>query len=89
MNDRLQALKKAIDASPITPRHDYQKITFKTLRGHFRTHDGMVTVRSSDGRQKATHVGRSPPRMIARLMLIEMEEERLGNPKFADVVHAP
>jgi hypothetical protein len=32
-----------------------------------------------------THIGGSPPRALARLMLAEMEEARLGNPMFADV----
>jgi hypothetical protein len=57
----------------------------KTLRGHFWTRDGMVTVKSSDGRQKITQIGGSPPRVLARLMLVEMEE---GNSMFAEVVHA-
>jgi hypothetical protein len=52
------------------------------LRGHMRAKDGAVTVTSSDGREKSTQIGRSPPRAIARLMLIELEEARLGNPMF-------
>jgi hypothetical protein len=44
--------------------------------------NGMVTVTSSDGRQKSTQIGGSPPSAIARLMLIELEEARLGNPMF-------
>jgi hypothetical protein len=56
-NDRLRALKNSIDASPITPLHNYQKIAFKrngkTFRGHFWKRNGMViTVKSSGGRQK-------------------------------------
>jgi hypothetical protein len=48
-----------------------------TLRGQMRARDGSVTVTSSDGRQKTTWAGGSP-RAIARLMLIELEGERLG-----------
>ena len=44
--------------------------------------DGSVSVTTPDGRWKATQVGGSPPRAIARLMLIEMEEARLGNSMF-------
>jgi hypothetical protein len=50
-------------------------------RAQMRACDGSVTVTSSDGRQKTTWAG-SSPRAIARLMLIELEEERLGNPMF-------
>jgi hypothetical protein len=62
-----------------------QEIVFdgKVLRGHFWTHDGMVTANSPDGRQKTTQIGGSPPHILARLMLGEMEEARLGNPMFA------
>jgi len=35
-----------------------------------------------------THIGGSPPRALARLILVEMEEARLGNPMFAGVVYA-
>jgi hypothetical protein len=77
-------LKNAIDASPITPLHNYQRITFKRngkiLRGHFWTRNRIVTVKSSGGGQKSSHIGGSPPRVLARLILVEMEEARLGNP---------
>ena len=53
-----------------------------TLRGHMRANNGVVTVTSSDGREKSTQIGGSPPRAIARLMLLELEEARLGNPMF-------
>ena len=53
-----------------------------TLRGHMSASNGVVTVTSSDGREKSTQIGGSPPRAIARLMLIELEEARLGNPMF-------
>jgi hypothetical protein len=90
-NDRLHALKNAIDASPITPLHNYRKITFKrngkTFRGHFWRRNGMVTVKSSDGEQKSTQIGGIPPRALARLMLVEMEEERLGNRMYSDALH--
>jgi hypothetical protein len=52
------------------------------VRGHMRAMDGVVTVTSSDGREKSTQIGGSPPRPIARLMLNELEEARLGNPMF-------
>jgi hypothetical protein len=52
------------------------------VRGHMRAKDGVVTVTLSDGREKSTQIGGSPPRAIARLMLIELEEARLGNPMF-------
>jgi hypothetical protein len=52
-----------------------------TLRGYMSACDGSVTVTSSDGSQKTTWAGSSPC-AIARLMLIELEEERLGNPMF-------
>jgi len=64
-----------------------QEIVFenrgKTVRGHFWTHSGLVSVRSSDGRKKTTQIGGSPPRAIARLMLYELDEARHGNPMFA------
>jgi hypothetical protein len=53
-----------------------------TLRGHMWAQNGVVTVTSPDGLQKSTQIGGSPPRAIARLMLIELEEARLGNPMF-------
>jgi hypothetical protein len=67
----------------------YDEIIFERpngtiLRGTMWTRNGLVTVRSSDGRQKSTQIGGSPPRAIARLMLVGMEEARLGNPMFAD-----
>jgi hypothetical protein len=45
-------------------------------------HDGAVRVTTPDGRWNATQVGGSPPQALAKLMLIEMEEARLGNPMF-------
>lgn len=50
------------------------------LRGHMRAKDGVVNVTSPDGGEKSTQIGGSPPRAIARLMLIELDEARLGNP---------
>jgi hypothetical protein len=41
-----------------------------------RARSGSVTVTSSDGRQKTTWAGGSP-RAIARIMLVELDEERL------------
>jgi hypothetical protein len=52
------------------------------LRGHMWAQNGVVTVTSPDGLQKSTQIGGSPPRAIARLMLIELEQARLGNPMF-------
>jgi hypothetical protein len=63
------------------------EINGKTLHGHFWTHDWMVMTKLSS-RQATTHIGGSPPRALARLILVEMEEARLGNPMFAGVVHA-
>jgi hypothetical protein len=54
----------------------------KTLRGRMSVHDGAVRVTTPDGRWNATQVGGSPPQALARIMLIEMEEARLGNPMF-------
>lgn len=43
--------------------------------------DGLLTVTSSDERQKTAQVGNSRPAGLARLMLLELEEERLhGGP---------
>ena len=52
------------------------------LRGQTWVANGLVTVTTPDGRQKTTQVGGSPPDSISRIMLIELEEERLGNPLF-------
>jgi hypothetical protein len=54
----------------------------KPLRGRMSVHDGAVRVTTPDGRWNATQVGGSPPQALAKLMLIEMEEARLGNPMF-------
>jgi hypothetical protein len=51
-----------------------------TVRGRWRTHNGAVTVRSPYGQQKTTHLGGSSPQGLARLMLLEMEEDRRGSP---------
>jgi hypothetical protein len=39
-------------------------------------------ISTPDGRWNATQVGDSPPQALAKFMLIEMEEARLGNPMF-------
>jgi hypothetical protein len=52
------------------------------LPGQMWVAGGLVTVTTSDGRQKTTQVGGSPPDSIARMMLIELERERLGDPLF-------
>jgi hypothetical protein len=54
----------------------------KPLRARMSVHDGAVRVTTPDGRWNATQVGGSPPQALARIMLIEMEEARLGNPMF-------
>jgi hypothetical protein len=54
----------------------------KPLRGRMSVHDGAVRITTPDGRWNATQVGGSPPQALARIMLIEMEEARLGNPMF-------
>ena len=40
------------------------------------------SARARHDRWNATQVGGSPPQALAKLMLIEMEEARLGNPMF-------
>jgi hypothetical protein len=42
--------------------------------------DGLLTVTSSDGRQKTTQVGNARPAGLVRLMLLELEDERAGDP---------
>jgi hypothetical protein len=49
-----------------------------TVRGHYWTDGKSVTVRSAYGVQKTTHLGGSTPRGLARLLLLEMEEDRRG-----------
>jgi hypothetical protein len=55
----------------------------RPLRGRMSVHDGAVRVTTPDGRWNATQVGGSPPAALAKLMLIEMEEARLGNPMYS------
>ena len=51
------------------------------LKGEMWVADGSLTVTLSDGRQKTAQVGNSRPAGLARLMLLELEEERLhGGP---------
>jgi hypothetical protein len=77
--------KQHVQSAQRSMTHDGEIIVDRaggvTLRGHMSARDGSVTVTSSDGSQKTTWAG-SSPRAIARLMLIELEEERLGNPMF-------
>jgi hypothetical protein len=47
-----------------------------TLKGEMWVTDGLLTVTSSDGRQKTTQIGNSRPVGLARLMLLELEDER-------------
>jgi len=41
-----------------------------------RVADGLLTVTLSDGRQKSTQVGNARPAGLARLMLLELGDER-------------
>ena len=65
---------------------DYAEIVIQrkgqpALNGEMWVADGLLTVTSSDGRQKTAQVGNSRPAGLARLMLLELEEERLhGGP---------
>ena len=47
-----------------------------TLKGEMWVADGLLTFTSSDGRLKTTQVGNTRPAGLARLMLLELEEER-------------
>jgi hypothetical protein len=60
---------------------DYAEIVIErkgqpTLKGEMWVTDGLLTVTSSDGRQKTTQIGNSRPVGLARLMLLELEDER-------------
>jgi hypothetical protein len=46
------------------------------LKGEMWVADGLLTVTSSDGRQKTTQVGNARPAGLARLMLLELDDER-------------
>ena len=65
---------------------DYAEIVIRrkgqsALKGEMWVADGSLTVTLSDGRQKTAQVGNSRPAGLARLMLLELEEERLhGGP---------
>ena len=65
---------------------DYAEIVIQrkgqpALKGKMWVADGLLAVTSSDGRQKTAQVGNSRPAGLARLMLLELEEERLhGGP---------
>ena len=65
---------------------DYAEIVIQrkgqpALNGEMWVAGGLLIVTSSDGRQKTAQVGNSRPAGLARLMLLEMEEERLhGGP---------
>ena len=61
---------------------DYAEIVIQrkgqsALKGEMWVADGSLTVTLSDGRQKTAQVGNSRPAGLARLMLLELEEERL------------
>lgn len=60
---------------------DYAEIVIErkgqpTLKGKMRVAHGLLTVTSSDGRQKLTQVGNARPAGLARLMLLELGDER-------------
>jgi hypothetical protein len=57
---------------------DYAEIVIEqpTLKGEMWVVDGLLTVTLSDGRQKTTQVGNARPAGLARLMLLELEDER-------------
>jgi len=64
---------------------DYAEIVIErrsqsALKGEMWVVDGLLTVTSSDGRQKTTQVGNARPAGLARLMLLELEDERAGDP---------
>ena len=63
---------------------DYAEIVIErkrqpALQGEMWVVDGLLTVASSDGRQKTTQVGNARPAGLARLMLLELEDERAGD----------
>ena len=65
---------------------DYAEIVIErkrqpALQGEMWVVDRLLTVRSSDGRQKTTQFGNARPAGLARLMLLELEDERAGDPK--------
>jgi hypothetical protein len=49
----------------------------KHVSGIWSVFGGRITVTAPDGRQQTTHVGNSTPETLARLMLIEIEGQRL------------
>jgi hypothetical protein len=55
----------------------------RPLRGRMSVHDGAVSITTPDGRRQVTHVGGSLPHSLALMMLVDLEEERLGNPKYS------
>ena len=82
---RGRLMNRRIPSAQRSAAHDGEIVVEReggvTLRGQMWARNGSVTVTSSDGRRKSTWAGGSP-RAIARLMLIELEEARLGNPMF-------
>ena len=63
---------------------DYAEIVIErkrqpALQGEMWVMDGLLTVASPDGRQKTTRVGNARPAGLARLMLLELEDERAGD----------
>jgi len=64
---------------------DYAEIVIErkrqpALQGEMWVVDGLLTVRSSDGCQKTTQFVNARPAGLARLMLLELEDERAGDP---------
>ena len=61
---------------------DYAEIVIQrkgqpALKAEMWVADGILTITTSDGRQKTVQIGNSRPAGLARLMLLELEEERL------------
>jgi hypothetical protein len=48
----------------------------KHVSGIWSVFGGRITVTAPDGRQQTTHLGKSTPETLARLMLIEIEGQR-------------
>lgn len=51
------------------------------MSGYFLIADGLITVRSTDGRIKSTQIGGNNPETLARTLLLEMKREKSGGSK--------
>jgi hypothetical protein len=45
--------------------------------GTIRIEDGLLTVTAPDGRTKSAQLGGSSPELVARLLLLELEREKI------------